>query len=60
MSEVAPDLKARLQKIEFNAKAKIGETYQRDNSLHYKSITHVPREPVFIASTEDIGTMRVR
>jgi hypothetical protein len=53
-------VKARLEKIEINAKAKVAERGERRGGDYYKRWTHVPKEPIFIASTEDIGTLRVR
>mmetsp|Transcript_13961 Transcript_13961/g.23217 ORF Transcript_13961/g.23217 Transcript_13961/m.23217 type:complete len:83 (-) Transcript_13961:1792-2040(-) len=56
----APEVKTRLEKIESNAKAKIAEVGERRDANYYKRTGYVPREPIFIASTEDIGSMRVR
>ena len=55
-------MKLRLEKTEQNAKAKVNETSTaRGRDINwYKRNTHVPAEPIFIASTEDIGTMRAR
>ena len=50
-----------MEKTERNAKAKINEVGDsRKNVEYYKATTHIPREPIVIASTEDIGTIRVR
>lgn len=55
-----PELKKRLEIIERNAKAKISEAGPRRDPGWYNRNAHVPVEPIFIASTEDIGSMRVR
>lgn len=56
------ELKLRLEKTEQNAKAKVSEaSVARGRDVNwYKRNTHVPVEPIFIASTEDIGTLRAR
>lgn len=54
------ELKKRLEIIERNAKAKISEAGPRRDLGWHNRNTHVPVEPIFIASTEDIGSMRVR
>ena len=46
-----------------NAKAKLNESgnaHPRRAENYYKQIAYVPKEPIFIASTEGIGTHRVR
>ena len=51
-----------MEKTEQNAKSKVSEINSskvRDINW-YKRNAHVPVEPIFIASTEDIGTMRAR
>lgn len=53
-------MKARLEKIESNAKAKVHEAKERNDTTYYARGAHVPREPIIIASSEDIGTIRVR
>lgn len=60
-------LKERFEKFEFNARQRtiekaelarpIKDTFNAD---WYKRNTYVPTEPILIASTEDIGTFRVR
>jgi hypothetical protein len=62
--------KKRVEAIEANAKAKVLEgfglnTMSRDNTVNrnafwFKRHALVPPEPIFIASSEDIGTHRVR
>jgi hypothetical protein len=52
-------VKERLERIEQNARAKLNESAVKDDSTYYKRHAHIPREPIFIASTEDIGTKRV-
>lgn len=50
-----------MERIEFNAKNKIEELAgPRRDVGYYRRTVHVPREPIIIASTEDIGTARVR
>ena len=55
------EAKTRLEAIEFNAKAKIAENAApiRDKNW-YKRNTAVPTAPIFIATSEDIGTDRAR
>jgi hypothetical protein len=55
------DTKTRLEAIEFNAKAKVAESTApvRDKDW-YKRNAAVPTAPIFIATTEDIGTVRAR
>lgn len=50
---------AKLEAIQRNAKAKVEENSRNDTNL-FRRTTHIPAEPIFIASTEDIGTSRVR
>mmetsp|Transcript_39825 Transcript_39825/g.40615 ORF Transcript_39825/g.40615 Transcript_39825/m.40615 type:complete len:83 (+) Transcript_39825:115-363(+) len=54
-------VKARLAGIEANARAKVAEHAGpvRDKDF-FKRTVIVPAEPIFIASSEDIGTPRVR
>ena len=56
-------MKERLRVTVANAKAKLDESgtaHPRHSADYYKRITHVPAEPIFLASTEGIGTTRVR
>lgn len=56
-------VKERIRVTVANAKAKLNESgnaHPRRSEDYYKQITYVPKEPVFIASTEGIGTNRVR
>ena len=46
-----------------NAKAKLNESgnaHPRRSEDYFKQVTYVPKEPIFLASTEGIGTSRVR
>ena len=56
-----PETKARLEAIEFNAKAKVAESAApvRD-AQWYKRNAAVPTAPIFTATTEDVGTDRAR
>ena len=54
-------IKTRLEAIEFNAKAKIAEGAAPIRDVNwYKRNAAVPTAPIFIATTEDIGTDRAR
>lgn len=55
------DTTHRIEAITANAKAKLGEAKSavRDKDWFKRNVT-VPTAPIFIASTEDIGTDRVR
>lgn len=55
------ELKARLGQLEANAKNRVQESDSTTNANHRANrVAHVPKEPIIIASTEDIGTIRVR
>ena len=54
-------LKKRLEVLEGTAKAVLRESKsQLRDKDYFKRNTILPPEPIFIASTEDIGTPRVR
>ena len=55
------ETKTRLEAIEFNAKAKLAEGAApvRDKDWYKRNAT-VPTAPIFIATSEDIGTDRAR
>eukprot|EP01039_Chlorochromonas_danica_P006523 gene6526-7194_t len=61
--EVNTDTKTRLEIIERNARSKVAAAHNtvivRDIKYLKRNVT-VPHEPVFIAATEDLGTIRVR
>ncbi len=53
--------KRRLEIIEANAKARVEETDHKLNKTEYlQRKMLVPEAPVLIASSEDLGTVRVR
>lgn len=55
------ELKVRLSKLEANAKNRVQESDSTTNANHRANrVAYVPKEPIIIASTEDIGTIRVR
>ncbi len=57
------DLKERLRIAQSNADAKLLESSkanQQRSGEYYNRVAHVPSAPIFIASTEGIGTTRVR
>ena len=51
----------RLEAIEYNAKSKVAETVApiRDKDWYKRNAT-VPTAPIFVATSEDMGTARAR
>ena len=49
-----------IERTERNAKARLNEVGKRKGDNFYKNYANVPKEPIIIASTEDIGTINVR
>jgi len=54
--------KARLEAIHVDARARVNEQKVEvvRNKEYYQRVAHQPAEPIFIASTEGIGSARVR
>jgi hypothetical protein len=54
--------KKRLEMIEANARARVREfkVPRTDQAAYFKRFVDIPHPPIFIASSEDLGTNRVR